>query len=351
MDNENTTSSKKSLNKIVGDLTRPLKNHYGFTPWILFLLGIIFLGLFAYVIQLQKGLVVTSMRDYVFWGLYIASFIFFVATALIGMLISSVLGLIGYKWVTPIARIAEMIAVGFAMWAGLVIIFDLGRPDRFWHLFVYGRVQSPIIWDVTVVTTYVAISLLLYLLPLIPDMPFLKKVMTDQPKWKQKLYHILSFGFVGSEDQYKLIKKLIRTLAILIIPVALAIHTVTSWLFALTPRIGWNSTIFGPYYVTGAFVTGGAAVVIAMFIFSRDFRLKEYIREYHFNQMGKLMVLLMLVYLYFNLNEFIVPGYLQKQGEDHHIYTLFQGKFALMFWLVQIGGMIIPIILLLFKKM
>lgn len=351
MISENTDTPKKSLNQIVTDLTRPIKNHYGFRTWILFLIGIILLGLFAYVLQLQQGLAVTSMRDYVSWGLYIASFIFFVATALIGMLISSVLGLIGYKWITPVARIAEMIAVGFAMWAGLVIIFDMGRPDRFLYLFAYGRVQSPIVWDVTVVMTYLVISILLYLLPLIPDMPFLKKTMTDQPKWKQKIYQILSFGWVGSEEQYKLIKKLIRTLAILIIPVALAIHTVTSWLFAMNPRIGWASTIFGPYYVTGAFVTGGAAVVIAMFIFSRDFRLKKYLTDFHFDKMGKLMVLLMLVYLYFNINEFIIPGYQLRKGEAHHIHTLFEGKFALMFWLVQIGGMIIPIVLLLFKKM
>ena len=351
MNKENTNVPEKSLSKITEDLTRPLKHHYGFRTWILFLIGIIMLGLFAYVIQLQKGLGVTAMRDYVSWGLYIASFIFFVATALIGMLISSVLGLIGYKWVTPIARIAEMIAVGFALWAGLVIIFDMGRPDRFWHLFAYGRVQSPIVWDVTVVMTYVVISILLYLLPLIPDMPFLQKTMKDQAKWKQKMYKILSFGWKGSDEQYKLIKKLIRTLAILIIPVALAIHTVTSWLFAMTPRVGWASTIFGPYYVTGAFVTGGAAVVIAMFIFSRDFRLKEYLTDFHFDKMGKLMVLLMLVYLYFNINEFIIPGYQQQRGEGHHIHALFEGQFALMFWLVQIGGMIIPIILLLFKKM
>ncbi len=343
--------SKKTLNTIVSDLTRPIKNHYGFTPWILFLTGIILLGLFAYIIQLKNGLGVTAMRDYVSWGLYISSFIFFIATALIGMLISAVLGLIGIKWITPISRIAEMIALGFAMWAGLIIIFDMGRPDRILNIFMHGRLQSPIVWDITVVNTYVVISILLFLLPLIPDIPFLKKTMKDQPKWKQKIYNLLSFGFAGRPEQYALIKRLIRITAILIVPVALAIHTVTSWLFASTLRVGWDSTIFGPYYVTGAFVTGGAAVVIAMFVFSRDFRLKNYITDFHFDKMGRLMVLLMLVYLYFNINEFLVPGYKMKLAEKPHLYELFQGDFALMFWLVQIGGLTLPIILLLFKKM
>ncbi len=351
MSEVNNQGTKKSLNTIVSDLTKPLKNHRGFSHWIFFLLLIISAGLWVYIYQIQNGLGVTAMRDIITWGLYIASFIFFIATALIGMLISAVLGLIGIKWITPIARIAEMIAIGFVLWAGLIIIFDMGRPDRFYHIFLYGRLQSPIVWDVTVVITYVVISVLLYLLPLIPDMPFLKKTMKDQPKWKQKIYSILSFGFKGKPEQYKLIKRLIRIMAILIIPVALAIHTVTSWLFAMTPRVGWDSTIFGPYYVTGAFVAGGAAVIIAMYIFSRDFRLKDYITDFHFDKMGRLLVLLMLVYLYFNINEYIVPGYKMKEGDDHHILALFTGHYAVLFWSVQLGGMIIPIILLLFKRM
>ena len=342
---------KKSLNKIVTDLTRPIKNHYGLTPWILLLLTVMGAGLFAYALQLKDGLGVTAMRDIVSWGLYISSFIFFIATALIGMLISAVLGLIGVKWITPIARIAEMIALGFAMWAGLIIIFDMGRPDRVLNIFMHGRLQSPIVWDITVVTTYVVISLLLYLLPLIPDIPFLKKTMTDQPKWKQKLYSLLSFGFKGRPEQYKVIKRLIRIMAILIIPVALAIHTVTSWLFASTLRVGWDSTIFGPYYVSGAFVAGGAAVLIAMFVFSRDFRLKEYITDFHFDKMGKLLVLLMLVYFYFNINEYLVPAYKMKLQDEPHLLGLFTGDFAIMFWTVQLGGLIIPTILLLFRKM
>jgi molybdopterin-containing oxidoreductase family membrane subunit len=182
-------------------------------------------------------------------------------------------------------------------------------------------------------------------------MPFLKKAMTDQPKWKQKIYQLLSFGWTGTPAQFAVIKKSMRILAILIIPVALAIHTVTSWLFAMTPRVGWDSTIFGPYYVAGAFVSGTAAVIIAMFIFSRDFRLREYITDFHFEKMSRLLVLLLLVYLYFNLNEYFVPAYKMKEGDNHHIMLLFTGKYAFLFWLVQLGGMILPIILLLFKPM
>ncbi len=345
-----SNTENKSLSKIVNDLTRPLKNHKGFIIWIFFLAMIILNGLVAYYGQLKTGLGVTSMSDYVSWGLYISSFIFFVATALVGMLISSVLGLLGIKWITPIARISEMVALGFVMLAGIVIVLDMGRPERLLNVFIHARMQSPIFWDVTVVTFYVLISTLLFLLPLIPDIPFLKKTMKDQPKWKQLIYKMLSFGWIGSEDQYKIVKRSMRILAILIIPVALGIHTVTSWLFAMTPRIGWDSTIFGPYYVTGAFVAGSAAVVILMYILRENYKIKEYITDMHFDKMGKLLVLVMLVYLYFNINEYIVPGYKMKHGDDVHLLSLFTGHYALMFWLVQICGLLIPIILLLFKS-
>lgn len=140
-----------------------------------------------------------------------------------------------------------------------------------------------------------------------------------------------------------------RVLAILIIPVALAIHTVTSWLFAATLRPGWDTTIFGPYFVTGAFVAGVAAVIMAMYIYRLRYKLQDYFTDYHFDMMSKLLVLVCLVYLYFNINEFLVPGYKMKQGDAAHLHELFQGKWAGMFWSVQILGLALPIILLIMK--
>jgi molybdopterin-containing oxidoreductase family membrane subunit len=343
--------SKKVLDKIETDLTRPLTNHKGFEMWVLFLLLIFVIAGYAYFLQLRDGLGVTGMRDYVHWAMYIGNFVFFVATSLIGMLISSVLGLLKIKWITPITRIAEMIALGFAMWAGIVIIIDMGRPDRFLNIFLHGRFQSPILWDVTVVTTYVMISTLLLVLPLIPDASILKRRMVNAPKWQQTIYSIVASNWKAHPEQFAIIKKSMRILAILIIPVALAIHTVTSWLFASTLRVGWDSTIFGPYFVTGAFVSGAAAVIIAMFFFRNNYKLKEYITEMHFDHMAKLLVLVSLVYLYFNINEFLVPAYKMRNAEYHHLHALFAGSHAIMFWSVQILGLVLPIILLLFKPM
>lgn len=344
-------ASKAIIDKVANDALRPVNIGTGFKIWMGILTVALGACLYAYYIQLQEGLGVTGLRDFVSWGMYISHFVFFVATALIGMLLSGVLGLMGYEWIKPIGRIAEIIAVAFAAVAGLVIVSDMGRPDRLPYVFMFGRVQSPILWDVTVVTTYTVLSLLLYLIPLIPDLAISKTRMDHAPKFLRKAYEILSIRWVHSKAQYKILFRSVRILLVLIIPTAFAIHTVTSWLFAVNPRAGWDSTIFGPYFLSGAFVAGAAAVVIAMYFFRNNYKLHEYITLNHFDKMGKLLVLVSIVYFYFNINEFLVPAYKMKEADAVHLRELFVGRHALLFWSTQILGLILPIILLLLKPM
>ncbi len=339
------------MDLIISDLSHHIRLNKGFFLWMGFLTLAFLACLFAYIQQLKYGLGVAGVRDYISWGLYISNFVFFVASSLIGMLISAVLGLIGMKWVHPITRIAETIAVAFAAVAGLVIVMDMGRPERLAYVFLYARFQSPILWDVTVITTYFVISLLLLLLPMIPDMAVLYKRFANLPSWLKPVYKVMSLNWSDHPEQNRIIHRSIYILLILIIPAALSIHTVTSWLFALTVRPGWDSTIFGPYFVSGAFVAGSAAVIIAMFFFRKNYKLQDYLTDLHFNNMGKVLVLVAFVYLYFNINEYLVPGYKLKRADAVHLRELMSGHFALMFWLVQVGGLLIPLILLLFRRM
>ncbi len=349
MSGHNIKINKEKLDKIAGDLLRPVGFNTAFINWMLFLTMALMACIYAYIIQYNEGLIVTGMRDMVSWGMYIANFVFFVATALVGMLISGVIGLLGYKWIKPITRIAEIIAVAFAAVAGLVIVSDMGRPERLLNVFIHGRVQSPILWDVTVVTTYLVISTLLYLLPLIPDLAIARGRMPHAPKWMIKLYEILSFNWTHHPKQYLLLFKATRLLIILIIPTAFAIHTVTSWLLAVNSRSGWDSTIFGPYFLTGAFVTGMAAIIIAVFFFRNNYKLRTYLDEPLFDKMGKLLEFVCVIYFYFNLNEFVVPAYKMKEFDAIHIHELFIGKHAVMFWFSQICGLLVPMIVLLWK--
>lgn len=344
-------SDQLKTDKITTDLLRSIRLNKSFMIWLGFLGVSLVICLGAYGLQLKNGMVVTGLGDYVSWGMYISNFVFFVATSLVGMLMSAVLGLSGQKWAAPLARIAEIIALAFAAVAGLVIVMDMGRPERLLNVFIHGRIQSPILWDVTVVTIYVLISTLFLYIPLIPDLKICYDKLDKLPPFARNIYKLLSLNWNGSHEQEKLIKQSTRVIAIFIIPVALAIHTVTSWLFASTSRVGWDSTIFGPYFVTGAFVAGSAAVIIAMYFYRNNYKLQDYITDSHFDQMGKLLVLVSLIYLYFNLNEYMVPAYKMKKFDAMHINELFTGAHAVLFWSVQILGLILPIILLLFKKM
>jgi molybdopterin-containing oxidoreductase family membrane subunit len=340
---------KENYDKVASDLLRPIYVTRSFKRWFAFLVVGLAISIFAYSLQIKLGLGVTGLRDVTTWGMYISNFVFFVATSLVGMLITAVLGLLGIKWAAPLTRIAEIIALAFAAVAGLVIIIDMGRPDRLVNVFIYGRFQSPILWDLTVVITYTIISALLLYLPLIPDLKICAERLEKAHPLQRKLYQILSLGWNDHPEQVKIIRRGIRILSILIIPIALAIHTVTSWLFAVTMRPGWDSTIFGPYFVSGAFVSGTSAVILAMCFFRKNYNLKSYITDFHFDKMSKLLVLVSLVYLYFNINEFLVPGYKLKKFDAIHLEALFSGHYAWMFWGTQILGLILPIIFLLFR--
>ena len=340
---------KLTESKIIEDLFPQKFGKIG-QIWVLSLLLLCALGAFAYGRQLYYGLEVTAMRDYVSWGIYISNFVFFVAISLVGSLITAVLRLTNVKWSTPLTRIAEIIAVSAITFASLIIIVDMGRPERFYNLFLHGRLQSPIIWDVIVITTYFFISLLLLYFPLLPDLKILIGFKERNGKWLQKLYVFLGSFWKNSPAQFKITDKAINILAIAIIPVAFSIHTVTSWLFATTYRPGWDSTNFGAYFISGAFLVGAGGVVVAMYIFRIHYKLEKYITNDHFDRMGKVLVMLALLYLYFNVNEFLVPAFKMKKSEEEHLLGLFTGEFAPIFWFAIFTAMFIPIFILLFKK-
>jgi Ni/Fe-hydrogenase subunit HybB-like protein len=318
--------------------------------WTAVLSAICIVGMYAYYRQLTKGLVVTNMGDYVSWGIYISNFVFFVAISLVGSLITAILRLANVHWATPLTRIAEIIAVSAIVFASIIIVVDMGRPERFWHLFVYARIQSPIMWDVIVIGTYFFISLLLLYFPLLPDFKIMIARKNQTPKWMNRMYRFMGSFWKGTIKQFKISDKAINILCITIIPVAFCIHTVTSWLFATTYRPGWDSTNFGAYFISGAFLVGAGGVVVAMYIFRRYYHLEKYITELHFEKMGRIVVLLALLYLYFNINEYLIPAFKMKKPEEAHLRNLFSGEFAVLFWFAITVGMILPILILLFKK-
>jgi len=188
---------------------------------------------------------------------------------------------------------------------------------------------------------------MLVYLPLLPDLKILIAHKEKNSKWLNRYYKFLGSFWKGTKEQFKIANKGISILCITIIPVAFCIHTVTSWLFATTYRPGWDSTNFGAYFISGAFLVGAGAVVVAMYVFRKAYHLEKYITADHFNKMGKIVVLLAMLYLYFNINEFLVPAFKMKKPEAEHLNELFNGKYSILFWFAILTSMIIPIIIML----
>lgn len=317
--------------------------------WTIGLVIVTLIGIIAYIDQIIKGQVVTNMRDYVLWGVYISNFVFFVAISFVGSLTAAVLRLSKSSWRTPLVRIAEIIAVAAIIMAGLTIIIDMGRPDRLLNLFIYPRLQSPIVWDVIIIPTYMAVSILILYIPLLPDLAILKK-RYEGKGFVGKLYKWFAINWTGSKAQEAIQSRSIQIVAILIIPVALILQTVDAWLFSTTFRIGWDSTNLGPYFIAGAFVVGVGGLISVTYVLTKIYHLEKYITAKHFDRLAKLLVFACLIYLYFNINEYLLPAFTAPKAEEAHLRELFTGHYAPLFWFVTIGGLIFPIIVLLFPK-
>ncbi len=303
-------------------------------------------GIYAYSVQLRDGLVVTGMREPVLWGLYISNFVFFIGISHAGTLISAILRLSGAEWRRPITRMAEAITVMAISVGALFPIIDLGRPDRIINVFVYGRIQSPILWDFISIFTYLAGSFVYLYLPLIPDIAECRDSLRSASRLKRFLYSKLAIGWRGTESQKARLEKGIKAMAIIIVPVAVSVHTVVSWIFAMTLRVGWHSTMLGPYFVTGAIFSGIASIIIVMAIFRRMYHLEEYIKPVHFRNLGFLLLVLDFALLYFTIGEYLTALYGGQSSEISWMGLLFTGQFSQYFWPMMISAFILPALLI-----
>jgi len=298
-----------------------------FYAWVGFLATVVLWGLYAYLQQLRYGLIVTGLRDQVSWGIYVTNFVFFIGISHAGTLISAILRVVNAGWRQPITRLAEGITV-FALCIGApMVIIDLGRPDRILNLFRYGRIQSPILWDVLSVTTYLTGCILYFYIPMIPDLGKL----ASEPRlsgWRRRLYKTLSLGWTGSAEQHQLLERAISVMAIIIIPLAVSVHTVVSWIFAMTLRPGWNTSLLGPYFVAGAIYSGIGMVILCMYFIRRVYHLEGYFEPLHFRNLGILLLTFSLIFLYFNINEYLTVGYKAPGLEKGLLDSLFVGEFA-----------------------
>lgn len=212
------------------------KNNF---PIILFSV-LILISLAAWFYQIQQGLIVTNMRNSFNWGLYIATFAFFVGIAAGGLIVSSSVYLFNLEALRPYTRIASLSAFASTLGAMLIILPDMGRVGRLFNLFFHPNFSSPLIWDVAVLSVYLIITFLSVYYQLLAD---------RKPEMKAKAQQ-------GA-----------RRTAYIGLPVAVLIHTVTALIFATqTSRNWWNTAVLPPDFIANAVASGTALVMVIILL-------------------------------------------------------------------------------------
>lgn len=315
---------------------------------VVFMVLFVIAGIPALYIQYVEGHIVTGMRDNVFWGVYIVNFIFYIGISYAGALISGILYLLQVEWRKPIIRIAEMITVISTVLGPIYILLCMGRLDRLHHLVQYARIQSPITWDVIAITTYLIGSVIFLYLATIQDFAILRDYDgLKVGKWRKPIYRFLAVSYQDTEPQRNLIHRGITITSIIIIPLAVLVHSVLSWIFGMTLRPGWHSTIFAPYFVVAAVYSGTGVLIVAMWVYRKLYRLEDIITIKHFKYLGIILLVLGSLYGYFTFSEYLTNWYGSEKWELELIYKLFSlEEFGWMFIFAAFVGVLLPIVII-----
>ena len=229
------------------------------------------------------------------WAFDITNFVFWVGIGHAGTLISAILLLFRQKWRTSINRSAEAMTLFAVACAGLFPLIHMGRSWLFWFLLpapnpnvIWPNFRSPLMWDVFAVSTYGTVSLLFWYVGLIPDLGTMRDRATT--RLSKTLYGIGALGWRGSATHWRHYESCCLLLAGLATPLVLSVHTIVSFDFAMAIVPGWHTTIFPPYFVTGAIFSGFAMVITLLIPLRKLFHLEDLITPRHLNVICKIIL-------------------------------------------------------------
>ncbi len=347
--------SEKTIAQINEDLLRPvLQTTKRFWIAVLLLGSVVAAAVGAFFYQAWNGIGVWGINRPVFWAFDITNFVFWIGISHAGTLISAILRIANATWRRPVTRCAEVITVFALIIGGMFPIIHLGRPWLFFWMVPYPserqiwpQLRSPLAWDFFAIATYLSGSLIFLSYPMIPDFALVRDKVTG---WRRKLYTVLALGWRGTPKQWHRLETAMHVMAIVIIPVAVSVHTIVSWDFAMAPVPMWHSTIFGPYFVAGAIFSGIAGLIIAMAFLRKVLGLEEYLLPIHFDYLGKLLLTMCLIWAYFVFSERLTVWYGNESAEMAVFWSTQRGAFAPLFWTMVLCNFIIPFPLLAIKK-
>ena len=337
------TTPDDVVDAVMRPFRRPSKR---FWLAIALLTVVVAVGFVAWIYQLQQGMWVAGYTDSSFWSIYISDVVAFIGVSYGGAVVSAILLLTGASWRAPLVRMSEGAALVTVIVGAIFVIPHLGRPDRLLNMLTHANVASPVFWDMMAIITYTFATLVFFVLPLIPDTAILLETHPDElGRGRRLLYRFISRGWVGSAHQRRVLHSAVTIVAIVIIPLAVSVHSVLAWAFALVSRPGWHESIWAPYFVIAALYSGVALVILVVAGFRRGYHLEAFINKQHFVRLAYIMVALGAVYVYLTLADLLPSAYVGESDPTAIIYGMLQGTVAGWFWFFLVVGTLLPIVL------
>lgn len=315
---------------------------------MVFILGALSMGAFAWTYQIIHGLEWSGITHPIGWGVYITDFVFWIGIGHAGTLISAVLYLVRAPFRTTIYRASEAMTVFAVMTAGLFPLIHLGRALYAYWLFPYPNqrdlwinFKSPLLWDVFAVSTYMSVSIAFFVLGLIPD---LAAIRDESKGWKKKLYGITAMGFRGTNHQWLHYMRGYLLFAAIATPLVFSVHSIVSWDFAMASIPGWHTTIFAPYFVSGAIFSGCAMVLTIVIPLRKAFKgFSDIITVKDLEGMAKLIIFTSVIVGYSYSVEFFMAYYSGSPFEKSIFWFRPFGEYKYFVWGMIFCNVVAPL--------
>ncbi len=270
-------------------------------------LGLMMVGLVAWIFQFREGLVLTNMRNSYTWGLYVAGLAFFVGNAAGGLVLSSLIYLFGVEHLKPFAKIGALTAFVNVSAAMIAIIPDIGQPTRLYNLFIHPKLTSPLVWDVAVLNLYAVLSLVYLYLLMLPDL-------------KGPLARIA----LKVDDPREFSQKWAKRLAPFSLVAAVGIHVVTAWIFATQgARDWWHTAVLAPDFVAAAMASGTAVVLVVSLL---TYGLREEYRP-AYRTMTLIIAISLFIHIFLMYNDFFINAWYGSTEALDTLAILFKDYF------------------------
>ena len=304
---------------------------------------------FPWFYQLYYGIGAAGMNHPGVWGTYLASFIFWIGLSHSGTLLSCVLHLTNSSWRKAMYRSAEAMTLFSLVVAATYVFVHVGRPwfahwtfpyPNQWEL--WPNFRSPLLFDVMAIATYLTGSTIFIYMGSIPDFAAVRDRTVG---WRNTMYSLLSLGWRGTDTEWHRLHWAYTFLAVLIIPLAVSVHSIVSWDFAMSIVPGLHQTIFAPYFVVGAIYSGTAGIVTVMFVLRKYMGFEQYITKLHFDNLGKLLLLLSLLWTYINAIELFTGWYSGTSDEYEQLSFKLFGFYAPLYWEMILFCAVAPLLM------